>query len=113
MSVPAKDVVERMAEAATDWLASLSPELRAKANPPFADPRREAWYYTPTDHEGVAMADLTVRQVQLAHRMLASGLSRPAYHRATLIMNLEAWQDAGAGWRVPRGSIRGVTHGQD
>ena len=102
-----------MAVCAVDWLASLSPELRARANPEMADPKREIWYYTPTDHDGVAMADLTVRQVQLAHRMLASGLSRPAYHRATLIMNLESWQDAGAGWRVPRGSMRGVMHGQD
>ena len=102
-----------MAEAASDWLASLSPALRDKANPAMTDPKREVWYYTPTDHDGVAMADLTVRQVQLAHRMLASGLSRPAYHRATLIMNLEAWQDAAAGWRTARGSIRGVMHGQD
>jgi Protein of unknown function (DUF3500) len=108
-----KEVAQVMAEAASDWLASLPPELRAKANPAFSDPKREVWFYTPTDHDGVAMADLTVRQVQLAHRMLASGLSRPGYHRATLIMNLEAWQDAGAGWRVPRGSIRGVMHGQD
>ncbi len=113
MSVAAKDVVARMEEAASDWLAALPDELRAKANPPFADPRREVWYYTPTDHEGVPMADLTVRQVQLAHRLLASGLSLPAYRRATVIMNLEAWQDALGGWRVPRGSMRGVMHGQD
>ena len=113
MSVAAKDVVERMAEAASDWLASLPADLKAKANPDFADPKREVWYYTPTDHEGVPMADLTVRQVQLAHRLLASGLSLPAYRRATLIMNLEAWSDAAGGWRVPRGSMRGVMHGQD
>ena len=47
MSVAAKDVVARMEEAASDWLASLPAELRAKANPTFADARREAWYYTP------------------------------------------------------------------
>lgn len=113
MSAPARDVVNRMAEAADDWLASLDPTLRTRANPAFDDPKRDRWFYTPTDHEGVAMADLTVRQVQLAHRLLASGLSMPAYRRATLIMNLENWQDAAGGWRVPRGSIRGVTHGQD
>ena len=113
MAATSRETAERMAETATEWLASLSPELRTKANPAFADPKREVWFYTPTDHEGVAMADLTVRQVQLAHRMLASGLSRPAYHRATLIMNLENWADAGAGWRTPRGSMRGVMHGQD
>ena len=113
MAARSREAVELMAEAASDWLASLSPELRTRANPPFADPRREVWYYTPTDHDGLPMADLTVRQLQLAHRLLASGLSRPAYHRATLIMNLEAWQDAGANWRTPRGSMRGVMHGQD
>ena len=113
MSSGSKDTARSMAEAASDWLNSLSAALRSQANPAMADPKREVWYYTPTDHDGVAMADLTVRQVQLAHRLLASGLSRPAYHRATLIMNLEAWQDAGAGWRVPRGSMRGVMHGQD
>ncbi len=113
MSFGSKEVAQGMADAASDWLASLPSELRAKANPEMADPKRAIWYYTPTDHDGVPMAELTVRQVQLAHRLLASGLSRPAYHRATLIMNLEAWQDAGAGWRVPRGSMRGVMHGQD
>ena len=113
MSVNARDVAERMAEAAGDWLAALPADLREKANPPFADPRREIWYYTPTDHEGVPMADLTMRQVQLAHRLLASGLSLPAYRRATLIMNLEAWQDALGGWRIPRGSMRGTMHGSD
>ena len=113
MSVAAKDVVARMAEAASDWLASLPEDLRAKANPPFADPRREIWYYTPTDHEGVPMADLTMRQVQLAHRLLASGLSLPAYRRATVIMNPEAWQGAPGGRGGPRGSMRGVMHGSD
>ena len=113
MSVAAKEVVDRMAEAASDWLAALPAEMRTTANPPFADPRREVWYYTPTDHEGVPMADLNVRQVQLAHRLLASGLSLPAYRRATVIMHLEAWQDALGGWRVPRGSMRGVMHGSD
>ncbi len=113
MSSPSRDVAQQMAEAASDWLASLAPDLLARANRPMTDPKREVWYYTPTDHEGLAMADLSVRQTQLAHRLLASGLSRPGYHRATLIMNLEAWQDAGAGWRVPRGSMRGVMHGQD
>ena len=51
--------------------------------------------------------------MQLAHRLLASGLSLPAYRRATVIMNLEAWQDALGGWRIPRGSMRGVMHGSD
>ena len=53
----------------------------------FSDPHREIRYDTPTDREGVPMADLTMRQELLALRLLAQSLSLAAYRRAAVVMN--------------------------
>src|SRR5512141_1889755 len=43
-------LIARMAGAAADWLASLSPDQRGKARFDFpADDERTRWYYTPTE----------------------------------------------------------------
>ena len=106
MSVATRDVASRMAEAASDWLAALTPELRARANPPFADPRREVWYYTPTDHEGIALAE---QAVALAHLLVADA---DRFGHAVAVREAQRQQSAGGAGATRRQRRHGVAGGR-
>ncbi len=93
-------VVQGMAEAATAWLASLAPSQRAKAVYGFPAPReRTRWHYTPTEQGGLPLAEMDPVQQRLAHRLVASGLSRSGYVAVSTVMGLENVLDAVEGWR--------------
>jgi Protein of unknown function (DUF3500) len=97
---PLRPVLDRMAEAASDWLASLPPAQRTKASYPFpADEERTRWYYTPTERGGLPLAEMDPVQQRLAHQLLASGLSEGGYATAATVMGLENVLDAREGWR--------------
>jgi uncharacterized protein DUF3500 len=101
MGQGAETVATRMAEAARDFLDSLDEEQRPAAGWPFpADEERLRWYYTPTDHGGLPLADMRPGQQQLAFRLLATGLSRPAYVTACTIIGLENVLDQLEGWSM-------------
>ncbi|MBI2710492.1 MAG: DUF3500 domain-containing protein [Actinobacteria bacterium] len=94
-------VVAAMAEAAGEWLASLDDDQRAVASWPFpSDGERQRWFYTPTDHGGLALATMRPRQQQLAMRLLATVLSEPGYATATAIRALEDLLDRREGFRL-------------
>ena len=93
-------VAERMAEAAANLLASLSRDQRAKAVLDWADQdSRTSWYYTPTARDGLSLAEMDRQQQRMAHRLVATGLSRAGYITASTIMGLETTLDAIEGWR--------------
>jgi hypothetical protein len=93
-------VLDRMAGAAADWLASLDAGQRDKASYPFpATEERTRWYYTPNEQGGLPLAEMGPVQQRLAHRMVASGLSEGGYATASAIMGLENVLDAKEGWR--------------
>jgi hypothetical protein len=99
MSQGAEGVAARMAEAASSFLDSLDEEQRALASWPFpAGEERLRWYYTPTDHGGLPLGAMRPAQQQLAFRLLAAGLSRPAYVTACLIVGMENVLDELEGW---------------
>jgi hypothetical protein len=88
-----------MAAAAGNFLESLDAEqtpLAAWAFP--ADQERLRWYYTPTDHGGLPLGRMRPGQQQLAFRLLAAGLSRPAYVTACTIVGLDNVLDELEGW---------------
>src|SRR5688572_7086459 len=96
-----RQVTDRMAEAASAFLAGLGPEQRRVATYPFPnDEERRRWYYTPTDHGGLPLRDMDPAQQQRAHRMVSTGLSIPGYVTASTIIGLENVLDAEEGWRV-------------
>jgi hypothetical protein len=104
--------VEHMAHVASEFLDSLAPTLRARAQQaPLGDPAVEAervrWFYTPTDHGGVPLRELTPRQQSLAMQLLASGLTRQAYVTACTVMGLENVLDELEGWRADWARERG------
>ncbi|HEX5230453.1 MAG TPA: DUF3500 domain-containing protein [Bryobacteraceae bacterium] len=78
-----------MADAAKAFLASLTPEQRAQATFQFNDQERFDWHYIPKDRKGLPMRDMTGEQKQLAHALLAAGLSQQGYIKAVSIMSLD------------------------
>ena len=90
-----------MAEAANAFLDNLDEEQRSIANWHFpADEERLRWYYTPTDHGGLPLSGMRPGQQQLAFKLLAAGLSRPAYVTASTIVGLENVLDELEGWSM-------------
>jgi len=80
------------------YLAALTPEQRQKATFAFpAEDERRRWYYTPTDHGGLPLAELNPPQQQRLHQLVASGLSMPGYATAAPILGLENVLGAVAG----------------
>jgi len=83
-------IAAAMAEAAAQFLDSLDADQRALAQWPFDDTaEREAWFYTPTDHGGLALAQMRPLQQQCAHRLLGRGLSLPGYVTAATVIGLD------------------------
>lgn len=94
-------LIEQMAEAASDWLASLSTDQRLKATYDFpANEQRTLWYFFPTEQGGLPLAEMDPIQQRLAHRLIASGLSLPGYVTAATIIGLENVLDRFESWQM-------------
>ncbi|GAA0905579.1 DUF3500 domain-containing protein [Pseudonocardia zijingensis] len=110
---PGRDVADRMAEAAAEWLASLDPEQRAVAVRPApgaddeAEAERTRWFYTPTDHGGLTFHQQRPAQQRLVMRLLASGLSEAGYTTVATVLGLENILDRTEGFTVNFGRERG------
>jgi len=78
-----------IAGAANNFLASLTPEQKAKATYEFKDDERFDWHFIPKPRKGLPFKEMTPPQRLLAHALLSSGLSPRGYAKATSIMSLE------------------------
>ena len=78
-----------MTQSAHNFLVSLTPEQRAKAQLPFDDPNRVDWHFIPRLRKGLTFKEMNSAQARLGFAFLASGLSRRAYMQATTIMSLD------------------------
>jgi hypothetical protein len=78
-----------MSEAANRFLASLTPEQRAKAVMPFEDAERYKWFYVPIERKGLPLREMSSYQKHLASALLSAGLSQTGYIKAVTIMSLE------------------------
>jgi hypothetical protein len=103
-----RSVAARMADAAQAWSASLDDVQRTQGAWPWpSDAERHRWYYTPTDHGGLALAQMRPGQQRLAMRVLATGLSYAGYVTAATVIGLENVLDHLEGWRADLGRERG------
>ncbi|HEU0179804.1 MAG TPA: TonB family protein [Blastocatellia bacterium] len=93
-----------MADAANKFLASLTPEQKAKASFEFGDEQRFDWHFIPRDRKGLPLKDLDEKQRGLAMEFMKSGLGAAGYQKATTIMSLEPVlaQMEGPSRRFPR-----------
>jgi hypothetical protein len=78
-----------MTEAANRFLASLTPEQRAKATFQLGDEERMHWFYVPIERKGLPLREMSPYQKHLASALLAAGLSQTGYIKAVTIMSLE------------------------
>lgn len=109
----AREVAARMASAAVAWLGALDPAQRAAATGSAPSPDtdldadRRRWFYTPTDHGGLTLGEQRPAQQQLAHQLVATGLSTPGYVTVATIIGLDNVLDHLEGWSVDWGRERG------
>jgi hypothetical protein len=78
-----------MTEAANRFLASLTPEQKAKATFQLGDEERMHWFYVPIERKGLPLREMTPYQKHLASALLSAGLSQTGYIKAVTIMSLE------------------------
>ncbi len=87
---PPRETAVAMARAAQQFLASLSPEQRAKGVLTFDDPARLDWHNIPKPvRKGLQLRDLSTEQQTLVHALLKTALSGTGYDKAVKIMALE------------------------
>ena len=102
-----------MAEAALDWIGALAPDQRqvavgaAPAADATTDAERRRWFYTPTDHGGLTLHQQRSAQQRLAMRLVASGLSEPAFVTVATVIGLENVLDRAEGFSAVMGRERG------
>lgn len=89
-SAQAHPVATEMASAAAKFLGALGPEQRAKAKFEFKSDERSNWAFIPKDRTGLTLKEMSAEQQSLALALLATGLSRHGYAKATNIMSLES-----------------------
>ena len=80
---------DTMAAAAQHFLATLSPELKAKAQLPFDSDDRTFWNYVPLERKGVALKLLDEKQRAAAMGLLRTGLSEKGFKKAEVIRAIE------------------------
>jgi hypothetical protein len=93
MTTP-RQTATTMAEAAQAWLERLDDEQRPTAQSAgpaddVSEAERRRWFYTPTDHGGLALHQQRPAQQRAAMRLVAAGLSLAGYVTVATIMGLE------------------------
>ena len=74
---------------ANNFLALLSPDLKAKAQYSLSDDERLNWHFVPRARNGVALRELNDAQQAAALALLRSSLSEQGYAKANAIRALE------------------------
>jgi len=79
----------QMSEACANFLNSLSQDQRAKATYQYMDGERVFWYYPPLNRHGLPLRDMDPKQRELAHALMATGLTDQSYQQPKLIIEHE------------------------
>src|SRR5262245_533249 len=90
--VSAQRASAAMTNAATAFLASLTPEQRKQATYPFESDERMHWNFIPDEtfpRNGLPLKAMNEAQQKLAHSLLRTGLSDRGYQTYTSIIQLE------------------------
>ena len=86
---PHAHAVHQMAEAASNWLASLDAQQKAKATYPFLDGERIFWYFAPLNRHGLPLRDMDMVQRGLAMEIVDAMLDEAAARKVRDIIDLE------------------------
>jgi Protein of unknown function (DUF3500) len=74
---------------ARNFLSTLTPELKSRAQYPFDDAERFNWNFVPIKRNGLTYYDFSDKQRDAATALLKSSLSEQGYQKAMAIVNLE------------------------
>ncbi len=96
-----------MTTAASNLLGSLDSRQLSRLTFPFGDDEQFLWFYTPTDHGGLSLSEMTSAQHRRTHQLLSTGLSKAGYVTAAAILGLENILDHTEGWVTDFGRDRG------
>lgn len=96
-----------MGELARDLLEGLDGSQRDKACFDVNDAEHRQWFYTPTDHGGLALSEMDSVQHRAVWKLVAAGLSEAGYNTAALIVGQENVLDRVEGFGVDYGRSRG------
>ncbi|GAB3706236.1 DUF3500 domain-containing protein [Spirosoma flavus] len=80
---------DEMFDAATTFLATLTPEQRKIATFPLNDEERFNWHFVPRERKGLPLKQMTDEQRKAAMTLLKTGLSVQGYQRVMDIMDTE------------------------
>lgn len=83
------EATQDMLTAAKSFLATLTPDQKAKAMFEFAGTERQNWHFIPKERKGLPLKEMTIAQRHLATALLASAMSSRGMIKATTIMSLE------------------------
>jgi hypothetical protein len=72
-----------------NFLSTLTPELKSRAQYPFDDAERFNWNFVPIKRNGLTYYDFSDKQRDAATVLLKSSLSEQGYQKAMAIVNLE------------------------
>lgn len=89
LSAHSQEAVQEMAQAANNFLASLTTDQKSKTVFEFTDAERQHWHFVPMARKGLPFKEMTPPQRLLAHALLSSGLSSRGYGKAVSIMSLD------------------------
>ena len=101
-----RELAARMAEVAAELSDTCSPAQHEALRWQFDHEERETWFYTPTDHGGLSLLEMSPTQHRLTHKLLATGLSHAGYVTANAIITLENLLDQIEGWSQSFGRER-------
>lgn len=107
-----RELVGEMTALATELLASFAGHHQKLAHwvpidAAVVEEERVRWFYTPTEHGGIALRELGAAQQSLVMRLVATALTRPAYVTLCTVLGLENVLDELEGWQVDWGRERG------
>jgi Protein of unknown function (DUF3500) len=94
-----RETAQRMSDAALVFLDALDEPQGSQAAWSFpSDDERRRFFYSPTDHGGLALSNMSSAQQRLAMRLLRTGVSKAGYVTVSTIIGLENVLDELEGW---------------
>ena len=87
--VRASEPLDDMADAANALLAALEDDQKEKATFAWESDERVNWHFIPRERLGLPLMEMREDQRELAHALLATGMSRRGYIKAMNVMSLE------------------------
>lgn len=94
-------VADRMADAAHGLLAALDNDQRARVGWTWSqgsESERRRWFYTPTDHGGLPIGEMSPTQYRRTMALVGTGLSSAGYTTVAAVMGLENVLDHAEGF---------------